>query len=93
MKETFLSEFDLHRQQLISEGSVEEWHMELRRYLRYVPADVTRDTDIIDWWSVSTSLSLFYRFTDWCTESRYSISYIGSHRPRRPPQPSIIRSM
>jgi hypothetical protein len=36
----------------VSKGIYEEGRMELRRYLRDVPMDVTRETDIIEWWSV-----------------------------------------
>ena len=49
---SFLSEFDRHRLQLILHGNDEEWESELRRYLSDVPADVTRDTDIVKWWQV-----------------------------------------
>lgn len=31
----------------------EGWQAELRRYLKDMPADVTKDTDIIKWWQVS----------------------------------------
>jgi hypothetical protein len=51
-QESFQSEFDKHRRTLFSEGVDEEGHLELRRYLRDMPMDVTRDTDIVAWWSV-----------------------------------------
>lgn len=51
--ESLLSEYDRHRLMLISEEVDEEWAAELRRYLKEVPADVTRETDIVKWWSVS----------------------------------------
>jgi hypothetical protein len=38
--------------------------MELRRYLKDVPEDVTRDTDIVEWWSVCVQLFPFYHFID-----------------------------
>ncbi|KAF5374133.1 hypothetical protein D9615_008888 [Tricholomella constricta] len=50
-QDSFLSEFDRHRLTLLSMDCDEEWQAELRRYLKDVPADVTRDTDIIAWWS------------------------------------------
>ncbi|KIL56313.1 hypothetical protein M378DRAFT_188579 [Amanita muscaria Koide BX008] len=48
--ESFLSEFDRHRQMLLTQGINEEWSLELRRYLQDIPV-VNRDADIIAWWS------------------------------------------
>jgi len=52
---SFLSEFDRHRQSLLTQEEDEGWAAELRRYLKDVPADVTKDTDIIEWWQVCAS--------------------------------------
>ena len=52
-EEPFMSEYDRHRLSLLTHGSDEDWQLELRRYLQDIPADVTRDTNIVDWWSVS----------------------------------------
>jgi hypothetical protein len=49
--DSLLSEYDRHRQTLISEEADEEWTSELRRYLKEVPADVRPTTDIVQWWS------------------------------------------
>ncbi|KAF5382025.1 hypothetical protein D9615_004467 [Tricholomella constricta] len=49
-QDSFLSEFDRHRRSLISQDSDEEWQAELRRYLSVIPVDVTRDTDLVNWW-------------------------------------------
>jgi hypothetical protein len=46
---SFLSKFDRHRLSLVA-GDDEEWPAELCRYLKEMPADVTRDTDIVNWW-------------------------------------------
>jgi hypothetical protein len=39
---------------MIAESQEEEegWEPELRRYLKDLPEDVTRDTDIVEWWGV-----------------------------------------
>jgi hypothetical protein len=52
--ESIASEYDrLRRSQLLSQSSEEGgWEAELRRYLKDYPADVTRDTDLIQWWQV-----------------------------------------
>jgi hypothetical protein len=55
------SEFDRHRLSLLTEDE-EGWAAELRRYLKDMPADVTKDTDVIKWWQVSLPL-LSYSFT------------------------------
>ena len=50
---TILSDFDRHRQSLLKKGtSAETWGAEVRRYLKEVEEDVTKDTDIIKWWQV-----------------------------------------
>lgn len=46
------SEFDRYRQTLIAKDDEEGWASELRRYLKEMPADVTKDTDIVEWWQV-----------------------------------------
>ena len=54
---TLESEFDRHRRLLLvqSAGSIAEgWATELRRYLGDLPADVNKETNIVDWWAVST---------------------------------------
>jgi hypothetical protein len=48
-----MSDYDRLRLSLVTQGVSEDWRLELRRYLQDVPADVTRDADIVDWWSVS----------------------------------------
>ena len=48
-----LSEFDKHRETLLSEDMEEGWASELRRYLGTMQQDVTKQTDIVEWWQVS----------------------------------------
>ncbi len=55
------SEFDRHRRTLLQESRGYNgggWAAELRRYLSDLPADVEKDTDIIQWWQVRATLSL-----------------------------------
>jgi len=50
---SILSEFDHHCLTLLSDQAESEgWQSEMHRYLRDLPADVTKDTDIIKWWQV-----------------------------------------
>ena len=44
------SEYDLYRQSLLRMDIGEGWSSELRRYLNDRPSDVTKDTDIVEWW-------------------------------------------
>jgi hypothetical protein len=45
-----LSEFDKHRKQLLTDDAQEGWVSELRRYLSTMQEDVTKDTDLVEWW-------------------------------------------
>ena len=50
---SILSDFDRHRLALLASRAYNEgWQTELRRYLKDVPSDVTKDTDIVEWWQV-----------------------------------------
>jgi hypothetical protein len=48
-----LSEFDKHRESLLSDDLEEGWASELRRYLGTMQRNVKKDTDIVEWWQVS----------------------------------------
>ena len=53
--ESILSDFDRHRLTLLSnqaELEDEGWQSEMCQYLKDLPADVTKDTDIMKWWQV-----------------------------------------
>jgi len=59
-----ISEFDKHREALLSDDSEEGWASELRRYLKTVEQGVKKDTDIVEWWQVcSLHLDPFYLLT------------------------------
>ena len=46
-----LSDFDRYRRTLVADGDY-GWESELQRYLKDMPADVTANTNIIEWWQV-----------------------------------------
>ena len=48
-----LSKFDKHRETLLSEDTEEGWASELQWYLSTMQWDVTKQTDIVEWWQVS----------------------------------------
>lgn len=48
-----MSEFDKHRETLLSDDMEEGWASELTRYLSTMQWEVTKHTDIIEWWQVS----------------------------------------
>jgi len=52
-----LSEFNKHHKQLLTDDAQEGWILELRRYLSTMQGDVTKDTDLIEWWQVRSSKS------------------------------------
>ena len=48
-----VSEFDKHRESLLSDDVEEGWRPELRRYLETMQHDIKKDADIVKWWQVS----------------------------------------
>ena len=57
--ESLLSEFDRHRLALLSSQDEDEgWQSEMRQYLKDLPADVTKETDIVKWWQVRVMVSI-----------------------------------
>ena len=47
-----VSEFDRHRETLLSDDTEEGWASELRCYLKTIERGVKKDTDIVEWWQV-----------------------------------------
>jgi hypothetical protein len=52
IEDSIISEFDRHRLTLVSQEQDGGWEAEIRRYLKDLPANVTKDTDIVEWWQV-----------------------------------------
>ena len=56
-----LSEFDHHRLTLLANQTEDEgWQMEKCRYLKDLPPNVTKDTDIVEWWQVCAMILINY---------------------------------
>ncbi|KIM65342.1 hypothetical protein SCLCIDRAFT_113112 [Scleroderma citrinum Foug A] len=56
---TLHSDFDRHRRHALEQAGRKNnigWSIELRRYLKDLPTDVSKDTDIITWWSDHASV-------------------------------------
>jgi hypothetical protein len=49
---SLLSDYDRYRRTILSTMQREGWESELRRYEKDMPADVSPETDIIQWWQV-----------------------------------------
>lgn len=53
------SEYDRYRRELLERSNPadfeEGWESELRRYLKKFFKEVTKDTDLVEWWSVRHS--------------------------------------
>lgn len=89
-----LSDFDKHRETLLTDDAEEGWASELRRYLGTMQRDVAKETDLVEWWQVS-SLSLTY------VQSLYlhslgpckSLPYTRPHRSRCSSCPGVFCSM
>ena len=52
-KSHVLSEFDKLHETLLAEDAQEGWASELRHYLSTMEQNVTKETDLIEWWQVS----------------------------------------
>jgi hypothetical protein len=52
VEDSVISEFDRRRLTLMSQEQDEGWQAEIRRYLKDLPANVSKDTDIVEWWQV-----------------------------------------
>ena len=52
-----VSDFDKHRETLLTNDVDEGWALELCRYLETVQHDIKKDSDIVEWWQVSFSFS------------------------------------
>jgi len=51
-----LSEFDKLRETLLAADAEEGWASELRRYLGTMQRDVTKNTDLVEWWQNNATL-------------------------------------
>lgn len=58
-----VSDFDKHRETLLSDDVEEGWKPELRRYLATMQRDIKKDTDIVEWWQVCYLFSKSYYIT------------------------------
>ena len=53
--DSILSDFSRHCLTLLS-GQEDRWQAELHQYLKDMPANVTKETDIVEWWQVRSWL-------------------------------------
>jgi hypothetical protein len=51
-EKALISEYDRYRRTLVDMDDNEGWASELRRYLKDRPVDVSKETDIVQWWQV-----------------------------------------
>jgi hypothetical protein len=57
---SLITEYDRYRRQRITQDDGEGWASELRRYLKDIPANVTKDTEIVGWWQVCSFPHFFF---------------------------------
>ena len=55
-----LSEFDKLRESLLTDDAAEGWASELQRYLGRMERDVTKETNLVEWWQVRNSVTLIF---------------------------------
>jgi hypothetical protein len=65
--DSIISDFDRHRLTLVSHVQDEGWEAEICRYLKDLPASVSKDTDIVEWWQVCFTAASISSFAhcDW----------------------------
>jgi hypothetical protein len=62
------TDFDHLHRTLLTQAQTNEnggWEAELWRYLKDIPDDVSKETDVIDWWGVSVTLA-WYLIHSYC---------------------------
>lgn len=57
-----VSEYDRYRNSLMDLDDNGGWASELRRYLRDRPVEVSKETDIVQWWQVRYILNISITF-------------------------------
>jgi hypothetical protein len=90
-----LSDYDRYRLTLLS-GSMEcdGWEAELRRYLKDMPADVSSDTDIVEWWQVCPYIFLHNVLSlKSMLESLQCVPYPCTHCTGYPPYPGLFNTL
>jgi len=89
-----MSEFDKHRETLLSDDLEEGWASELRRYISTMQRDVKKDTDIVEWWQVRTVGWLYLSSANPSSvEPCPVVSYTRAYCAQRAPISSFIRAM
>jgi hypothetical protein len=80
---SILSEFDKHRKTLLTADADEGWAAELGRYTGTMQREVTKNTDLVEWWQVRDCqcLVLFIVTHHHSLEQRNLISYACTYRP------------
>jgi hypothetical protein len=64
-EDSIISEFDQHCLTLVSQEQDGGWEAKIRRYLKDLPTNVTKDTDIVEWWQVCFTAAQITLFTHW----------------------------
>jgi len=86
-----LSNYDRYCHTLLTTTECDGWEAELRRYLKDMPADVSPETDIVEWWQVCLVILLLNRyFLNSQLESLQHLSYSWKNRAGHPPHPCIL---
>lgn len=92
---TMESEFDQHCCMLLSKATLDHdagWAEELWRYLKVIP-DVSKDMDIVHWWSVRAWAFVLYIQLILLSETCFNISYTCKDCHGRLRNSCVISSM
>ena len=75
MDVSVLSEYNKHRKTLLTANAEEGWAAELRHYTGTMQQDVTKNTDLVEWWQVRNCFGIILVTHCYSVEQRKIISY------------------
>jgi hypothetical protein len=92
---SLLSDYDRYRLTLLSSKGREGWESELRRYENDMPADVSPDTDIVNWWQVCLLFlqCVFFSMIFTLLGSLQRVPHSCTHCTGYPPYSCLFRTM
>lgn len=86
--------YEQRRQRMLLRQDGEDWETEFNSYMKDMARDVTRDTDLVQWWSVCNfsliSLSVWLTSLYSLSDQWPSFPYPLAHRTRRTTCASVV---
>ena len=87
---SILSDYNWYQQTLLAVEHNKGWAAELQCYLKDMPADVTKETDIVEWWQLCRIFSQIQASSKKWKGSCSTVPNTCSDCPWHPPMSSVI---